>query len=89
MVASQKPPKQRVEQHCAPVVHAAPVVLQVRGGAQTLFAQLPLQQSAPVAQPLPSGAHGVVHAPFTQSPLQQSVLVAQAPPMGRHCGAGG
>lgn len=70
-------------------MHAVPVVLQVSGGAQTLFTQFPLQQLASVAQPLPCAVHGVVHAPFTQSPLQQSVLVAQAPPMGRHCGAGG
>ncbi len=71
------------------MAHAVPVVLQESGGAQTLFRQFPLQQSASTAQALPWAVHGVVHAPFTQSPLQQSVLVAQAPPMGRHCGAGG
>lgn len=54
------------------------------GGTHWPFAHALLQQSAPVAQENPFGAHAFEQTPFSQSWLQQSAPLAHALPRGAH-----
>ena len=72
---SQKPPKQRPEQHCALLVHAPLICVQlVVGMPQAPAVQLLEQQPALLVQAPPTGAHGV---------LQTRVAGSQIPR--QHC----
>ena len=78
---SQKPPKQMPEQHCALVVHAPLIGVQlVEGVAQLPAVQVLLQQPAlPVHVP-PTGVHGVLHTCVagSQTPRQHCASAVQA-----------
>ena len=49
---------------------------------QAPFVQTPLQQSAALAQVVPSALHGSEQLPPRQSPLQQSAFVVHTPAVG-------
>jgi hypothetical protein len=60
---SQKPPKQRPEQHCALVVHAPLIGVQLVVGIEQLPAvQVLLQQPTLPVHAAPVGVQGVLHA---------------------------
>jgi len=60
---SQKPPKQRPEQHCALLVHAPLIGVQLVEGIEQLPAvQVLEQQPALLVHAPPIGVHGVLHA---------------------------
>ena len=84
---SQKPPKQRPEQHCALLVQAPLICVQLVGGVpQTPAVQLLEQQVALPVQAPPAGVHGVLHACVagSQMPWQQSPSTVHAAPCARH-----
>lgn len=72
---SQNPPKQRPEQHCALLVQALLIWMQLVAGMPHVPAvQLLEQQPALFVQAPPTGAHGVLH---------RRVVVSQIPR--QHC----
>jgi hypothetical protein len=78
---SQKPPKQRPEQHCALVVHAPLIGVQLVVGIEQLPAvQLLEQQPALLVHAPPTGVHGVLHTCVagSQTPRQHCASVVQA-----------
>ena len=83
---SQKPPKQSPEQHCALLVHAPLICVQlVAGIVQLPAAQVLEQQPAlPVHAP-PIGVHGVLHACVvgSQLPRQHCASAVHAAPSPR------
>jgi hypothetical protein len=83
---SQKPPKQSPEQHCALVVQAPLICVQLVGGVPQAPAVQTLEQQPafPVHAP-PTGVHGVLHACVagSQTPRQHCVSAVQAAPSPR------
>jgi hypothetical protein len=83
---SQKPPKQSPEQHCALLVHAPVIGVQLVAGIEQLPAvQVLVQQPALPMQAPPTGVQGVLHACVagSQTPRQHCVSVVQAAPSPR------
>ena len=87
---SQKPPKQRPEQHCALLVHAPLICVQLVGGVPQVPAVHVLEQQAalPVQAP-PAGVQGVLHACAvgSQMPRQHCASAVQAAPSPRQVSA--
>jgi hypothetical protein len=84
---SQKPPKQRPEQHWALVVQAPLICAQlVLGVPQLPAVQLLEQHAALLAQAPPTGAQGVLHRceAGSQTPRQHWASAVQAAPSPRH-----
>ena len=87
---SQKPPKQSPEQHCALLVHAPLICVQLVAGIEQLPAAQVLEQqpALPVHAP-PIGVHGVLHACVvgSQLPRQHCASAVQAAPSPRQVSA--
>jgi len=86
MICSQKPPKQRPAQHCASVVQAPLIGVQlVVGGPQVPPAQLFEQQAALPAQAPPFAVQGVLQSRVvgSQMPRQHCASAVQAAPSAR------
>lgn len=83
---SQKPPKQSPEQHCALLVQAPLIGVQLVGGVpQAPAVQLLEQQVALPVQAPPAGVHGVLQACVagSQMPRQHCASAVQAAPSPR------
>ena len=83
---SQKAPKQSPEQHCALLVHAPLIWVQlVAGMPQAPAVQLLEQQAALLLQAPPTGAHGVLHRRVvgSQIPRQHCASEVHAAPSPR------
>jgi len=87
---SQKPPKQRPEQHWALLVQAPLIGVQLVDGVAQLPAVQVLEQQAalPVHAP-PTGVHGVLHTcvPGSQTPRQHCASAVHAAPSPRQVSA--
>ena len=84
---SQKPPKQSPEQHCALVVHAPLIGVQLVAGIEQLPAvHVLVQQPALLVHAPPTGVHGVLHtcAVGSQTPRQHCASVVHAALSPRH-----
>jgi len=87
---SQKPPKQSPEQHCALLVQAPLICVQLVGGVpQVPAVQVLEQQAALPLQAPPAGVHGVLHTCVagSQMPRQHCVSAVQAAPSPRQVSA--
>ena len=87
---SQKPPKQSPEQHCAFVVQAPLIGVQLVGGVpQVPAVQLLEQQAALPVQAPPVAVHGVLQrwVAGSQTPRQHCASAVQAAPSPRQVSA--